>query len=215
MNYGEIQTRVLRRLAATSDDPIADDVDDYVNEALHYLETMAPDGWPWMRQTITITTTVAPYTFTQLASFTTASASVAKVLSIRQLNDTYWQQLDYRTVDEAQQLYPNRDRTGPSETYSVDGNTVTLYPTPDSGRATEFRVVTVEPDLSATGSSPVLPSVFHGAIVDAACLVAYQVLQDDKRMELYEQKVNRWVDRFRRYGNQAEGSPRIKVREWL
>lgn len=215
MNYGEIQTRVLRRLAATSDDPVADDVDDYVNEGIHYLETMSPDGWPWMRQTVTMTTTTEAYTFTQLATLTTGTVNIAKVLSIRLLNSTYWQQLDFRTVDEAQQLYPSDTQTGPPEAFSVDGSTVTFYPTPDGSYTTEMRVVTIEPDLSASGSSPVLPSVYHGAIVDAACLVAYQSLQDDKRMELYEQKVNRWVDRFRRHGNQSEASPRIKVREWL
>jgi hypothetical protein len=215
VNYGELQTRVLRRLAADSNDPIADDVDEYVNEGIHYLETMAPDGWPWMRATVTMTTTVDAYTFTQLATLTTGSVSVAKILSARVLNSTYWQQLDFRTVDEAQQLYPNDTQTGPPEAFSVDGSTVTFYPAPNTSYTTELRVVTVEPDLSASGSSPTLPSVFHAAVVDAACLVAYQSLQDDKRMELYEQKVNRWVDRFRRYGNQSEASPRVKVRNWL
>lgn len=215
VNFSELQSRVLARLSTDTSDPVADLADSYVNEGIHYLETMAPDGWPWMRQQVTMTTTVAAYTFTQLATLTTDSVAVSKILSVKVLNGSYWQPLEYRTIDEADQLYPIADQAGPPEAYTVDANTVTLYPTPDTSYTTQMRVVTVEPELSAGSSTPILPTVFHGAIVDAAALVAYGELQDDKRMELYEGKVARWVDRFRRYGNQAEASPKIRVREHL
>lgn len=215
MNFGELKTRVLARLATDSNDPVSGNADEYVNEGIHYLETMAPDGWPWMRQEVTMTTSVAAYTFPQLGTLTTSTLAVAKILSVKVLNGSYWQPLDFCTIDEADQMYPNTSRTGPPESYTVDGNTVTLYPTPDTSYTTKIRVVTVEPDMTGSSSTPVLPTHFHGAIIDAACVVAYGELQDDKRMELYEGKVSRWIDRFRRYGNQAEASPRIKVREHL
>lgn len=218
MNFSELQSRVLARIATDSNDPIASNVDAYVNEGIHYLETMAPDGWPWMRQTISMTTTVAAYTFTQLGSQASSNTTqpIAKVLSVKVLNQTYYQPLVYRTIDEADQLYPATNNQGLPESYTVDGNTLTILPTPQTaGYYTKIRVVTVEPDLSASSDTPVMPAVFHGAIVDAATYMAYKELQDGQTVATYEQQINRWIDRFRRYGNQSEGTPKIKVREHL
>jgi hypothetical protein len=218
VNFSELQSRVLARLSTDTNDPIADRVGDYVNEGIHYLETMAPDGWPWMRETVTMTTTVAAYTFTQLGTQASSNSThaIAKVLSVKVLNQTYYQPLTYRTIDEADQLYPAIDNQGLPESYTVDGSTLTILPTPQTaGYLTKIRVVTVEPDLSASSDMPVLPSQFHGAIVDAASYMAYKELQDGQTAATYEQQINRWVDRFRRYGNQAEGIPKIKVREHL
>jgi len=211
VDYSTLQSRTLARLNMSTNDPAAANVDEYVNEALHYLETASPDGWPWMRTTINTTISAASYTFTQLS----ASQTVAKVLSVKVLaNNTYYP-LGLRSQDELDQLYPIPSSTGTPESFNVEGQSLYVYPTPETSYTARLRVIVTEPDLGGNTSTPVIPVVFHSAVVEAALLLMYETLQDETRRATQEKKVGMWVDRMRRYGMPYESSPKIRVREWL
>ena len=92
---------------------------------------------------------------------------------------------------------------------------VTLYPTPDAVYSVPIRLVTAEPDISVSTVSPVIPTVFHTAVVDTACLLFYEQLQDSPKMALLEQKVDRHIKRMREYGREYPSAPKIRVRDWL
>ena len=126
-----------------------------------------------------------------------------------------WRPLEFRTQDELDQLYSSNTNTGIPESFNVEGLGLTVHPTPDTSYRTKIRVITAEPDLGGSGSTPVMPTVFHSAIVEAALLLMYETLQDGNRVGQQEQKVKMWVDRMKGYGVPYESSPRIRVRDWL
>lgn len=211
MDRSTLIARVAARLNITSDDPLYADLGDLINEAIHYLDTSSPDGWPWMRTTINTTVTTGTYTFSQLAGTT---STVAKILSAKVKDGDTWQILRFRNQDEIDQLYPTDD-AGLPESYAVDGGQVGIYPPPDGTYQLRLRVVFSENDLSAGTDTPVMPESFHTGIVDAALLFAYQSLADTQRVTLQEQRVIAMLQRMRTYGIQYDPSPTIRVRQWL
>jgi hypothetical protein len=211
VDQSTLVSRVATRLNIDSNDPLYASLDEFVNEAIHHLETSNPDGYQWMRATVTTTVTTASYTFSQI----NADATIAKVLSVRVLDSSAWLPLNFCGPDEIQQLYPSNDRTGTPEAYYVEGSTVYLYPTPDTSYTVQIRVLNTEPDLGGASSTPSIPVVFHTAIIDCALLFAYQSLADDRRVALQEQRVATHVQRMRTFGQQYDPAPRIRVREWL
>ena len=210
MNKNTLITRVATRLNITSDDPLYTNLGDLVNEAIHYLDTASPDGWPWMRTTITTTISTQSYTFSSLLT----TSTIAKVLSVKTRATSAWQPLTLRNQDELDQMYPT-DNTGLPESFTVEGDSLYIYPAPDGDYQTKIRVVFSESDLVNDGDSPVLPASFHTGIVDAALLFAYQALADDRRAAAQEQRVAATVSRMRTYGTQYDPSPTIRVRDWL
>jgi len=211
VNKNTLVSRVATRLNITSDDPLYASIEDFVNEAIHYLDTASPDGWPWMRTTVNRTITTGSYTFSQIVGTT---STIAKVLSAKVKDGDTWQILQFRNQDEIDQLYPTDD-TGLPETFGVDGSTVGIYPPPDGSYQLRIRVVTSEPDLTTGSDTPIMPESFHTGIIDAALLFAYQALADNARVALQEQRVIATIQRMRTYGIQYDPSPTIRVREWL
>lgn len=217
MDQSTLVTRVANRLNIDSNDPLYASLDEFVNEGIHYLETSSPEGYGWMRQTVTLTTTAstASYTFAVLGALPATDITVMKVLdaSILYQSDV-WEPLDLINPETAILSYGDTN-TGFPEAWFVEGSTFYLYPTPNAAYSVRVRVVAMEPDLGGGGSTPVMPVVFHQAIIDAACLVAYQQLQDVNRMDIMERKVEKHIERMKRYGSQYAAAPRITVRDPL
>jgi hypothetical protein len=210
MNKGTLVSRVATRLTLTSDDPLYSNLGDIVNEAIHYLDTASPDGWQWMRGTINTTISAQSYTFSQLSTTTT----IAKILSVKVQTYQTWQPLRLRNQDELDQIYP-RDTPGLPESFTVEANTLSVYPPPSGNYAAKIRVVYSESDLVSDGDSPMIPASFHTGIIDAALMIAYQALADNPRVAIQEQRVIATIQRMRTYGIQYDPSPTIRVRDWL
>lgn len=215
MDFTTLKSRVLTRLSMSSTDPAASDAGSLVNEALHELETAVGNGWPWMRRRYetTLSTSADAYTFADLTG--EATLSISKILDISTLyQSNYWQKLDFISPTEAEQQYPT-EVTGPSEAWYGEGGQVWLYPQPVAGSTFRVRALTVEPDLTADSDEPILPSWFHGAVIEAAAAIYYETLQDTAKLQATQSRVDRWVDRMKRYGPQTATSPRVAVREPL
>lgn len=217
MDQSTFVSRLASRLNIDSSASIYASLDEYVNEGLHYLETAAPEGWPWYRQTLTLTTTASDntYTFSTLGALITPNVSVSRVIDCTVLyQSSYYFPLDLINPEDATRMYGST-QTGIPEAWYAEGSTLYLYPTPAAAYTMQVRVVYMEPDLGGTTSTPVLPTVFHQAVIDAALLVAYQQLQDANRMEQQEKKVAGHITRMKRYGAQYSAAPRITVRDPL
>lgn len=214
MDYSTLQARVLNRLGnMSSGDPVASLTDEYVNEALHLIETAVPNGWPWMRTYVNFTTTVntASYAFSAISS----TVSVSKILDVKFIAQSgYYQPLQLIGAEEADQNYPS-SISGLPESFYAEGQTLYIYPTPDSAYSVRARVTYTEPDLSFSTATPVLPTVFHSAIVEGALSLMYETLQDTNRLAASQARFDQWIDRMRKYGPEYEGAPRVRVREWL
>lgn len=217
MDQSTLIARVAGRLNIDSNDPIYTSLTSYVDEGLHYLESSAPDGWPWMRRTLTLTTTASTqeYTFSTLGALVTPNITVGKILDCRVLRQsTFYEAMDLinpNTVD----VHYGSTVTGFPEAWYVEGQTLSIYPNPDAAYTVKVRVVYTETDLGGGSSTPVLPVVFHGAIIDAACLIAYQRLQDTGRVEEQRRLIEDWVQKMRRYGQEYASAPHVMVREAL
>ena len=210
MNRATLVSRLAGRLNISSDDPLYSSLPDFINEAIHYMDSATPDGWQWMRSTINTTISTQSYTFSQLST----TSTIAKVLSAKVKDGDTWQILQFRSQDELDQIYPTDD-AGLPESYGVESNSVYIYPPPDGDYNLRIRVICSEPDLTNDSDSPVMPATFHTGIIDAALLIAYQALADDRRAAGQEARVAASVQRMRTYGVQYDPVPRIRVRDWL
>lgn len=216
MDYSTLKSTVLDRLSMSTDDPAAAAVGGYVNEALHEIETSTSDGWSWMRQTVDLTTTAGTgsYTFATIGALTTGALTVSKILDVKVYRSSgYYSPMDLIAPNEAELLYPSTTSAIP-ESWFTEASTLYIYPAPDAAYQLRIRVVTVEPDLTGSGSTPILPTVFHSAVVESACAIYYESLQDTAKMQATQQRVDRWVDRMKRYGPEYQRAPRVTTRGW-
>lgn len=215
MNFSQLQTRVLARLNMSTDDPQASLADEYVNEALHIIEASAPNGWPWMRRTITVTTTASTqsYSFSTIGALESPDVGIAKVLGVKVLNNGIYMPLRLMSPDEAAQLFPTTT-TGVPEAWFAEGQTLYLYPSPNAAFTLPVRVVITETDLEGS-SSPVLPVQFHTAIVEAASMLFYETLADWDKAGRAQAQVDVWIKKMQAYGREYMGAPQVRVREWL
>lgn len=217
MDQAAFIARVANRMNMSSDDPHYSNLDEWVDDAIHEIETWAPDGWPWLTTTLTLTTTASTgeYTFSTLGALTTPSITINKVKDAKILNTAnVYDPLDLMSPTEAEIRYPSTS-TGFPDGWYVEGQVLFLYPTPDSAYTVKIRVIRTEPDLGAANSSPLLPTVYHVAVVDTALMFAYQALGDINRFNAQQARLQDWVQRLRRHGNEYEAAPRITVREPL
>ena len=197
----------------STSDPAAATIASDVNEAIHLIETLAPDGWAWTRGVYTFTTTAntASYTMANISS----SDSINTVLDVKILRqNNYWQRLDLISPHEAELTYPETN-SGIPEAWYLDGTSLYIYPTPDGAYATRVRATKYEPDLTGGGSTPVIPTVYHSAIVEATLTIIYERLQDTTRLGLAQSRLDQWLQRMRVGQHKYQGAPRITVREWI
>ena len=217
MDQSTFVSRLASRLNITSSDPLYQSLDEYINEGLHYLETTADEGYPWYRQRLTLTTTAntQTYSFATLGALASPAVTINKILDVSVLiQSSVYQPLDLINWESADLNYGTTNTDLPSA-WLAEGRTLYLFPIPDAAYTVKVRAVGMENDLGGSTSTPVLPTFFHTAVIDAALLIAYQQLQDVNRMEVQQRRVDEWVARMKRYGNEYASAPRITVRSPL
>lgn len=213
MNLAAMRQRVLARMGTDSNDMLAANVDSWINDGIQYLGTVAANGFDWLKRTVTFTATSDSYSFDQLSSY--AGQPVVKVLHVRVEIDGTRRVLSPVPYEEAYIAY-QVDTRGTPEVYAVTESRLFLFPTPpSSGVPLTVQVLVAEKDLVNDGDTPLMPVTYHGAIIDAALLLFYSALQDDRRMEVQEARVNRWVDRMLTSGSQDKMRMRVTVRNPL
>lgn len=212
MNYGQLKQTVLDRLSMDGSDPAASVVGGLVNEGLHLVEVSAPNGWSWLRQLVDFSTTAntRSYTFATIDG----TYEIAKVLDAKVLQGVIYYPLTVVSAHEADATYASTATSIPSEIV-VEGSTVYLIPTPNDTYTVRVRVVVTENDLSNDTDEPIIPARYHGAIVTAACLIYYQLLQDTVRTTLFRTMLDDWIKRMSASGGEYGGPVRVGVRNWL
>lgn len=212
MNFSTLQSTVLARLNMSTSDPAAASIASDVNEAIHYIETLEPDGWDWVRGTYTFSTVAntASYTFSTIST----SDSINTILDVQILRQSnYWQRLELINPHEAELTYPQTN-TGIPEAWYAENGTLYIYPSPDAVYSTKVRATKYEPDLVAGASSPSIPTVYHSAIVEATLTILYERLQDSTRLGVAQSRLDQWMQRMRVGQKRYQGAPRITVRNW-
>lgn len=207
MDRATLRTAVRDRLLMSTTDAAGTDpqINSLINEALHLIETENPAGWDWLRVPFNFATVANTerYTFAAIAAGSTipisggihAFVSVERTVPGSTSGPMPMTRLPRR---QAQELYPFT-LAQPPEVWYAEGLQLGLKPVPDSVYTISGIAIAAESDLAADGTSPIMPAMFHGAIVEkAAALLARRDQNPGKAAEC-EKMYADWVGRMRRY----------------
>lgn len=207
MNLGTLRPAVRERLLMTATDAAGGDatVNGYINEALHVIETENPGGWDWLRVPFNFSTVAGTERYTLAAIAAGSAVAIAggihAIVSAERLipgSTSGPFPMIRQPRRQAQELYPFT-LTQPPEVYYVEGLALGLKPIPDAVYTISGIALAIEPDLVADGNTPILPAMFHAAIIEkAAALLARRTQNAGKAAEC-ESFYKEWVGRMRRY----------------
>lgn len=174
-------------------------VNDTINEALHFIETVAP--WWWLDATETLTTVAG----TQSVTVSGDSQGTRGVSFADQTGRL--ERVGVSVIDEAD------DTPGKPSVWAEHGSTLLLYPTPDAAYSLTHRYTTIETDLSQDDTEPLLPSQYQGALVDYAAFLVLRRTHDSERAQEALAGYQAWEIRMRDNVRRGMGPkvPRVRA----
>lgn len=170
MNLGQLRTEVRLRATVPSTDGMWTDtfVNSAINEALLQLSTEHP--WPWLQESTTATPSALG--IVDLSALTPLVRDIAHV---------FVGQIEAHPVSAAE-TDARRDPDG--YTYSVWGDTLQIRPvTTDT---VTVRYYANEAVMTADSDTPTMPAVYHPCIVEKACAVGFESLDDQSSAGMHE-----------------------------
>lgn len=210
MKAGELAERVRRRLGLITEDPLAEagDLLDLVNDALHQLETRHPQAWPWLFAETTFQTSSGddnydvPDDWMKVYSLKlTLPGSSAKA------------EMPRYSIGQLEEMYPY-EATQQPQCFAVWGRTLRLRPIPDGTYTITHRYVRTEPDVTDDDDEPIMPSTFHGAIVEQAVELQARRVGAESQANTAQAAVDRWVRQMVGYSREYIGPGRVRDRGW-
>jgi hypothetical protein len=208
--FQELRGLVRARCGVDSTDQLASDpiVDGIVNEALQTLGDEAPDGWPWYLAEVTWSTVAG----TNGYSYATLSPAV-------DLRAVTWVRIEYPTGErwplerlhrtEQYDRYTATAQDVP-QSWSSEGMSVTLWPTPNGVYTMRAQIVFVEPLLESDGDEPFLPARFHPALVALGASLLYQRMHNTTEAAAQMAAYQQWVKRMRAAAKPYRGPGRVR-----
>lgn len=184
MNRLQLVTAVKGRLGITTvGDPMWPDtyIVDTVNEAL--VRISAEKKWPWLLTSSTlnyaagVSTAAIPTGYTRPKMLLVQDAAGAETTANEvSLDDMF-----------------DQSSTGMTR-WCVDGTNIRISPTPTVALVCRLYYYRVEPELTVDGSTPLLPSAWHPAIVARAAHLASLRKSDTKMQGVFDMDASRLVD---------------------
>jgi hypothetical protein len=193
----EFRTAVRTRMGNPSTDGFFSDVNlnDLIDEAVLTVGTEA--DWPWLMSTgsnISAADGTATYAIGDTSYTRTRGLCINGFdpLEERSLVDLR----GMPTTTEGRPLY-----------YAVVGLTVHLRPVPDASYTLLHDIVTAEVALASDGASPLLPVMYHHAVVAKACELAHLRQSDAQRAALHLSEYAAWIERMRDNVSRTPAAP--------
>lgn len=199
-NREQLRQRVYNRCGLDTADGMATPtkVNEAINEALHFIETVRP--WWWLDAVETLATVAG-------TAEVAVSTSSQRTRSVSYATEGGTLQQVVIAVIDAESA-----ASGKPQIYAVDGVNLVLYPTPDAVYSLKHRFVTTEQDLTQDSDEPLLPSSYHPAVVDYASHLVLTRTHDPERarerLDSYMTWESRMLDNARR--GTAPKVPRIR-----
>lgn len=161
MNLGQLRAAVYERLGVPTTDAFYTSAVmlSLINQALHFNETEYP--WPWLEKTATIAT----------INGTSAYATPTGYRSTIAVVDANGMELDHVPAKTVHMLL---GASGAPKMYDVLGGNVRLVPVATGAQNYTHIYIGGEVDLAADSDTPLLPSIFHPAIVEYAAYIAFR-----------------------------------------
>lgn len=165
-----------------------------LNEAMHQLNDEQGGMWPFLEATAT---GAAPLTIADLGSLESVWDST---------NGRWLVPSDRRVLARGNSDGPLTIAGAPSSFY-VSNGVVRVYPV--QAVSLSVRYWKVATDLSAGGDTPLMPSRYHGAIVDLAVAAAHRLNNDEGAAQAAQGEAQRKLDLMasRLLGGQQEAGP--------
>jgi hypothetical protein len=204
MTLTEMRTAVRNRMGNPSTDGFYTDAQltDLINEAMHFVSAM--DDWPWLQTSETITTTAGDGSYAPNANW----------VRTKQL---FIQESEPFVLISLAEVDDYGLRQGQPDTYHIYAEELLLRPVPSGAFSVIHQYIRKETTLSADGDTPVMPSMFHYAIVEYATYLGHARAGYAERSQLAFKGFQDWYKNmvsFRRR-SQLPVRPRVRPGSWL
>lgn len=182
MNLGQLRSEVRLRANVPATDGIWTDafVASAVNAAL--VDVSLEHPWPWLQKAATPSHTAG---LVNLAAVTPAVRDVAHLF----VGDVEAKRVSVAESDLAAVEGPADARY----TFSVWGDSLQIRPAPASTDTLTLRYYRDEAVLSADADAPVMPAVYHPCIVERACAIGFESLDDSTSAAMHEARARSFV----------------------
>ena len=175
VNLGQLRTAVRLRANVPANDGIWTNafVNDAINTALADLSLEQP--WWWLQNTATPTATDGAVTLSGLSPVP------------RDISHVFVGDVEAKKVSVAES-----DLTavsGPVDaryTWSVWGQSLQIRPEPSASETITMRYYRDEPVLTADSDTPIMPAAYHPVIVERACAIGFESLDDQSSAAMHE-----------------------------
>lgn len=158
------------------EDSSPDRLTGFINDAYYDICSRAP--WPFLEKTATVTTTAADDTPTMPTDFDKA---------LRMVIDSQAQRLEPARADDVYSRFNGLlSNTGMPFLYYFVGDTVHLYPIPDTTYSITVYYLSTPTELSNNTDTPILPTKHHRAVLLGALVAAYRMEDDPGNAAVFE-----------------------------
>lgn len=213
MNLSALRDAVRDRGGFRSTDAWATDsrVTAAINTALHKLETENPKGWDWLRYDGYFTTVAGTDKYPFAAITYGSTVTIMKIIELR-VDTAPGQYVDsLPRVSKAALLGTYGSyASGVPESYAVDGQAVYFRPVPQNAFTIHYTAIIAEPDLVDPTDTPIMPVMFHDAIVEGATHMLFRSTQNTAGASMCQAAVTDWVRRMREYSNPYVGPGQVR-----
>ena len=155
----------------------------FLNDA--YYDICSREPWPFLEKSTTVDTVAGTDTLSVPSDFNKA---------LRLVIDSQAQYLEPARLDDVTSRFAGLlTNTGLPFLYYFIGDTVKVYPIPDSAYTVTLRYMAVPTELSNNDDTPILPSRHHRAIVLGALVAAYRMDDDPENAAVFEQQFEKRI----------------------
>jgi hypothetical protein len=205
MTLAELRTAVRTRIGNPSTDGFFSDaqLNDLVNEALQAISI--EDDWPWLQTSENIA----------LVAGTAAYTPTAGWVRTKQLFIQEGDPLTFVSLAEID-AYGIQNR-GTPDVYTIYGDQVLVRPVPQVAATLIHQYNKSEPLITVDGTSPLMPVIFHYAIVAYAAHLAQKRQGDLAQADAELRDYKEWYKRMVSFRRRSQVPMRVRVRpgSWL
>lgn len=162
-----------------------------INAAVHLVET--EDDWAWLETTENIVTVNGTDTYP-------TAATCLRTLAVRSPQNLVLRRMDVREID-------GWTGSGTPRIYATFGASLVVRPTPTVVETLLHRFLRTEPELVNAADTPLLPTSYHPAVVEAAAMMAFRRENKTQAAEGAKATYNDWVEQMRRRANRRSDDP--------
>lgn len=161
MDLATFRSELRTRIGVPDDDAYFTDAvcKQLINATLHKLEGEA--DWPWLETKETVATVNAQEAYTPGASW-------IRTIAVKGADSVPLERVSIEEIDADTGSAANPRR------FAVIEQKLYVRPIPTGIVNLTHRFIRSEPDLAADGESPLVPSIYHQAIVEAAASFAFR-----------------------------------------